>query len=450
MSDLSKIAAKSESVYNWTNVICNSLFMIAVLAIFTISIKQGTFKYLPNSLKVCLIGFFIGYTAFQINSIHMVVTDSYWNTSQLQEPGYEVMSLIGSVLFMVSHWLFTSHYLSTACLFNLIYSDEELQETRRIKLRLLILDILTYSIAILLPLFALIISETRIVIDVYFALQLWQITGFSGYSFWNIYQRTRQLEKVGIFANWKFMAFYFAFIFTNALLSTLAAILDLCLLFWSEDPPSNRDYSIEIAARVCNCTITIIFLLLNFMMLALYYKFSKLKRVMTAMALDRVAKHMKVSNVSELEREERERAERRVKAYRQMADEQIKHMIDTIMSLSHLDKSATNPSQNLIHDSYRNNEDGDLVSEGEDQLRAMSEVSKSSDDEFLLAFEQGILNAVRQREATAEIQKQQVEDERPHKPKITGRDSVQVNINRMTYELPRERSASNFDTLLKR
>ena len=64
MSDLSKIAAKSESVYNWTNVICNSLFMIAVLAIFTISIKQGTFKYLPNSLKVCLIGFFIGYTAF--------------------------------------------------------------------------------------------------------------------------------------------------------------------------------------------------------------------------------------------------------------------------------------------------------------------------------------------------------------------------------------------------
>ena len=57
-------------------------------------------------------------------------------------------------------------------------------------------------------------------------------------------------------------------------------------------------------------------MLLNFMMLALYYKFSKLKRVMTAMALDRVAKHMKVSNVSELEREERERAERRVKAYR--------------------------------------------------------------------------------------------------------------------------------------
>ena len=78
-------------------------------------------------------------------------------------------------------------------------------------------------------------------------------------------------------------------------------------------------------------------------------------------------------------------------------------MIDTIRSLSHLDNSARNLSQNLIRVSYSNNEADDLVSEGEKQLRAMSEVSKNSDDEFLLAFEQGILNAVRQHDAAAEI-----------------------------------------------
>ena len=78
MSDLSEVAVRSESAYNWTNVISNSLFLIASLIIFTISIKQGTFKYLPNSLKVCLIGFFIAYTAFVIEAIHKIATaESY-------------------------------------------------------------------------------------------------------------------------------------------------------------------------------------------------------------------------------------------------------------------------------------------------------------------------------------------------------------------------------------
>ena len=128
MSDLSEVAVRSESVYNWTNMICNSLFMIATLVTFTISIKQGTFKYLPNSLKVCLIGFFIGYTAFDIDAIHDIVTaDSNLNMNSFKELGYEVSYTIGMVLFILTHWLFTSHYLSTACLFKFIYSDEDLE-----------------------------------------------------------------------------------------------------------------------------------------------------------------------------------------------------------------------------------------------------------------------------------------------------------------------------------
>ena len=94
------------------------------------------------------------------------------------------------------------------------------------------------------------------------------------------------------------MAFYFAFIFSIALMSSLAAALHFCISFRS-DPPSNKDYSIYIATCVVESAITVFFTFLHFMMLALYYKFSKLKHGKTAMTLDRVAKHMKVSNLSE-------------------------------------------------------------------------------------------------------------------------------------------------------
>ena len=79
------------------------------------------------------------------------------------------------------------------------------------------------------------------------------------------------------------------------------------------------------------------------MMLALYCKFIKLKEGKSAVTIDRVAKHMHIKQ-DELEEEERAKAERRLNAYRQMADEQIRHMLDTVMTLSYLEKSATNHS----------------------------------------------------------------------------------------------------------
>ena len=95
------------------------------------------------------------------------------------------------------------------------------------------------------------------------------------------------------------MAFYFAFIFTISLMTSVTAALDLYNLNTSEDPPSNKYYSIYIAARVIDCAITVIFTFFNCMMLALFYKFSQLKHGKTAMTLDRVSKHMKGSNLSE-------------------------------------------------------------------------------------------------------------------------------------------------------
>ena len=63
--------------YNWTNVICNTLFIVSTLVIIAFSVKQDTFKHLPKSLKVCLIGFFIAYVSFNVSSIEMVVTDTH-------------------------------------------------------------------------------------------------------------------------------------------------------------------------------------------------------------------------------------------------------------------------------------------------------------------------------------------------------------------------------------
>ena len=84
------------------------------------------------------------------------------------------------------------------------------------------------------------------------------------------------------------MAFYFAFIFAIALVTSLAAALNLYLVFFSDNPYSSKDYSIEIAALAFESANMIIFAFLHFMMLVLYYKFSKLKHGMTAMTLDRV------------------------------------------------------------------------------------------------------------------------------------------------------------------
>ena len=68
-------------------------------------------------------------------------------------------------------------------------------------------------------------------------------------------------------------------------------------------------------------------------------------------------------------------------------------MFDTIMTLSYLDKTTTK-----VEITVEDDED-ELVSQGEKYLGSMSEVSKNNEDEFLLAFKQGVPNEVKRYEA---------------------------------------------------
>lgn len=47
-------------------------------------------------------------------------------TYELVEP-YRAFNVIGMVMFLVVHWLFTSHYLRMAVLFKLHYTEADLE-----------------------------------------------------------------------------------------------------------------------------------------------------------------------------------------------------------------------------------------------------------------------------------------------------------------------------------
>ena len=62
------------------------------------------------------------------------------------------------------------------------------------------------------------------------AIMFWVLSAFSGYSFWQIQNKTKEFECVGIFANKTFMVGYFSFIFACALLNTTGAVLNVLLI----------------------------------------------------------------------------------------------------------------------------------------------------------------------------------------------------------------------------
>jgi len=49
----------------------------------------------------------------------------YEQSYRLIEP-YRTFNIVGIVLFISMHWLFTSHYLKVACLFKLAYRERDL------------------------------------------------------------------------------------------------------------------------------------------------------------------------------------------------------------------------------------------------------------------------------------------------------------------------------------
>ena len=91
-------------------------------------LKQGTFRYLPNPPKVSLIGFFFGYVGFEIQSIDAVIHKVPSLKYEEQSLVYRISLCVGFTLFMVTHWLFTSHYLNTAVSFKFAYTDDDLKK----------------------------------------------------------------------------------------------------------------------------------------------------------------------------------------------------------------------------------------------------------------------------------------------------------------------------------
>ena len=78
--ELSDMVTKFSHAYNWTNLVCNTVFIALTVVIFVISVREGTFRHLPNSLKISLIGFFTAYIAFDISTVDMIVTGTDWTT----------------------------------------------------------------------------------------------------------------------------------------------------------------------------------------------------------------------------------------------------------------------------------------------------------------------------------------------------------------------------------
>ena len=93
---------------------------------------------------------------------------------------------------------------------------------------LLVLDIIVYMSILVVVIFPSVIHDNSalfIASDVYWVLNMWILTAVSGYSFLRIAHKTRQLEDVGIFANKKFMAAYFACICGSSVLDTIGVSL---------------------------------------------------------------------------------------------------------------------------------------------------------------------------------------------------------------------------------
>lgn len=105
------------SFLNTLRLVCSAVFIICTFLICIMMKLQGTLGHLPNSLKVTLMGFFCGSIAYLIVEIYIILSESDFVTIQFGNYPleFEISEVIGNCMVIVTHWLFTSHYLKTAC-----------------------------------------------------------------------------------------------------------------------------------------------------------------------------------------------------------------------------------------------------------------------------------------------------------------------------------------------
>ena len=218
-------------------------------------------------------------------------------------------------------------------------------------------------------------------------VQMWIISIVSGISFLVIERKTRDLEGIGVFANRRFMVFYFSLMFAATISTTIASSIEIFNdKHRGESKHTNRYVKGEIAARFFMCINQVLFLGVHTMMIIVYHKYGSQKKAHVEQR-ESITKQMELlcnydSEVSSYDGEqlERERAKRRHIAYKKMADEQIRYLIGQIWSITYEKTTPLEP------------DDRERLTGTE---ASMSEsLRKESEEEFQRAFEQGVKSVI--------------------------------------------------------
>lgn len=138
-------------------------------------------------------------------------------------------------MFMASHWLFTAHYLKVACMLRLTFlpssQDEQVESIKQLmkrrRVQLLILDLCLYAIFFAVFIVAPFWNGMQCLVDVFWALLLWLITLVSFLSMRHIYHYTKTLERIGIFADRRFMTAYVILFLCISILATVTLVINI-------------------------------------------------------------------------------------------------------------------------------------------------------------------------------------------------------------------------------
>ena len=142
---------KYEQAYNYTNLILDGFFSVSILVLVIILLARGALRYLPCTMRLTLVLFFVMSTCFEIRNISQLVNKiAYSNLKDFPE-SVVVINSIAIFLYMVTHWMFSAHYLKAALMLRLAFSHHSIQNIALLRRRrnlLIFLDISIYVITI--------------------------------------------------------------------------------------------------------------------------------------------------------------------------------------------------------------------------------------------------------------------------------------------------------------
>ena len=147
---------KYEQAYEYTNLILDGSFSISILVLVIILLNRGALRYLPCTMRLTLVLFLVTSTCFEIRNVSQLENQAAYDNLTKIPDWVEVAHYTGVFIFMVTHWLFSSHYLKAALLLRLAFSDHSIENIallRRRRNQLIFLDISIYVISIVIFIF---------------------------------------------------------------------------------------------------------------------------------------------------------------------------------------------------------------------------------------------------------------------------------------------------------